>query len=135
MKSTRGEGDAAMATVTVRDEVFPGGQATERTLDLLAERVTVRELMRSRIYQEVTEHNAARARAALPPLLDPTPPEGVSPPRVDWEQQYTRALAAFCQRRFLLLVDDRQITDLDDEVALQADTRVTFLRLVPLRGG
>src|SRR5437764_14177437 len=49
-----------MATITVRDETFPGRRAAELTLEFLTERVTVRELIRSRVYQEVTEYNAAR---------------------------------------------------------------------------
>jgi hypothetical protein len=56
-------------------------------------------------------------------------------PRLDWEQQYERALAAFRHNGFLLLVDGQQRTDLDAAIELRADTQVTFLRLVPLAGG
>jgi hypothetical protein len=34
-----------------------------------------------------------------------------------------------------MLVDDRQVESLDEEITLQPNTRVSFLRLTPLVGG
>jgi hypothetical protein len=128
-----------MATVTIREETFPGGQTDELTLEFLTERVTVRELIRGRVYQTVTEHRARHARPrpdAFQPSADERLLNGPRPPRrIDWEAEYERALQAFHKNGVLILVDDRQVTDLDEEVELRADTRVTFLRLVPLAGG
>ncbi len=46
-----------VTSVTVRDETL--GEITgELTLEFLTERVTARELIRCRVYQEVTEYNA-----------------------------------------------------------------------------
>ncbi len=130
-----------MATVTVRDETFPGGQSGEWTLDFLTERVSVRELIRARVYQAVREHQARRARpqpaafqrSEAERLLNGLPAR--RPPRLDWEHELERALSAFERRAVLLLVDDRQLTDLDEVVDLRPETRITFLRLVPLAGG
>jgi hypothetical protein len=44
-------------------------------------------------------------------------------------------LGAFGRNAFVVLVDDRQVAELDEEVHLRAGTRVTFLKLVPLVGG
>ncbi|HLH22659.1 MAG TPA: hypothetical protein VK066_09060 [Chloroflexota bacterium] len=131
-----------MAAITVRDETFPGG-AAERTLELLTERVTVRELIRARVYQAVTEHNAARALApAARQTVEPSAVERLlngttarAPRRLDWEHEFERALAAFQRNGFLLFVDGQQYADLDAEIDLRADSHVTFLRLVPLAGG
>jgi hypothetical protein len=132
-----------MATITVRDETFPGRQTAELTLAFLTERVTVRELIRARVYQEVSERNAARALApAHPPAIEPPAAERLlngaparAPQRIDWEPQFERALQAFRRHGFLLLVDGQQCDALDAALDLRADTRVTFLRLVPLAGG
>ena len=128
-------------TVTIRDETSLGEQTDELTLEFLAERVTVRELIRSRVYQEVTEYSASRARPRQG-LVQPSETERLlnGPPhrqrqRLDWEQQYERALRAFQKNGFLILVNDRQVEELDDEIELRADTQITFLRLVPLVGG
>jgi hypothetical protein len=45
------------------------------------------------------------------------------------------ALRAFSANRFFLLVDRRQITDLDAPFPLTPASNVVFLRLMPLKGG
>ncbi|MFC6682497.1 hypothetical protein ACFQE7_42315 [Nonomuraea ferruginea] len=55
--------------------------------------------------------------------------------RLDWERQADAAEAAFARNGFLLLVGDRQIEDLDEEIALTTDPVVSFVKLVPLVGG
>ena len=45
------------------------------------------------------------------------------------------AMSAFDARKFLLLVGDQQMEGLEEVIALRPETEVTFLRLVPLRGG
>jgi hypothetical protein len=130
-----------MATVTITDQTTSGETTNELTLDFLDERVTVRELIRARVYQEVAEYNARRPET-FRGLVQPTDAERVlngyrlkQPRKVDWEAQYDRALRAFTGNGFLLLVDDRQLRDLDEVVELRHSTRVTFLKLVPLVGG
>jgi hypothetical protein len=128
-------------TVAVRDETSSGTTTNELTLDFLTERTTVRELIRSRVYQEVSEYNA-RTPGHFRGLIQPTEAERVlngyqlrPGRRIDWEAQYARALEAFARNRYLLLVDGQQRDDLDDEVELHSDSQVCFLRLMPLMGG
>jgi hypothetical protein len=45
------------------------------------------------------------------------------------------ALDGFARNAFFLVVDGRQMTDLDEEIPLQPKSRVTFVRLLPLQGG
>ena len=131
-----------MATsVTIVDEWTPGGATSEWALEFLTERLTARELIRSRVYQEVTEYNA-RTPGYFQDLVQPTEAERVlngyrirEGRKIDWEAQLEKALDAFQRNGFLLLVDDRQLTDLDEEVVLKPGSQVTFLRLVPLVGG
>ena len=55
--------------------------------------------------------------------------------RVNPERQVALAEQAFTRNGFVVLVGDRQVEELDDEVDLSRDTEVTFLKLVPLVGG
>jgi len=55
--------------------------------------------------------------------------------RIDPEAQTEQALKAFAGNGFLVLVGDRQVTDLDDEIELGVGTEITFLKLVALVGG
>ncbi len=130
-----------MAIVSVIDETTAGDRSQGLTLEFLSEKVSVRELIRSRVYQEVTEHNARQALSRVP-LVQPTPDERALNSkdvslgkRVDWERQFELALRAFESNGFLLFAGATQLVDLDEEIELRHDTEITFLRLVPLVGG
>ena len=133
------------ATITIRDESASGKTLNEFSLEMPSERTTVRELIRSRVYQEVKDFNAAQARGRtdeFPGLVQPTTTEATlnetakrKPKSVDWQRQFERALAAFRANQILVLVDDRQTESLDEEITLASTTSVSFLRLTLLTGG
>jgi hypothetical protein len=62
-------------------------------------------------------------------------PRPLRRPAGDVEQEVARALRAFACGAFVLLVDGRQVEQLDSVVDAGLGTRVTFLRLMPLVGG
>ncbi|GIJ32376.1 hypothetical protein [Micromonospora sediminimaris] len=131
-----------MATVTFVDESTAGARTPAWALQIFEERLTLRELIRRRIHQEVAEHNAASPEPRRL-LVQPTSTEralngdrGEQPRRrVDPQRQIALAEQAFRGNGFVVLVGDRQVEELDDEVDLRRDTEVTFLKLVPLVGG
>jgi hypothetical protein len=66
------------------------------------------------------------------------PPDGFrmpAPGRIDWEQQADRALDAFRRNGFFILIDARQVTDLEEVLELTAESDIGFLRLVQPVGG
>jgi hypothetical protein len=130
-----------MAKVTFVDETTSGGRGAGWELDVVEERLTLRELIRRRVFQEVAEYNA-RMPQVFQGLVQPRDAERVlngyvlrTPRRIDPEKQTELALAAFAGNGFLVLVGDRQITGLEEEIALPLGTEVTFLKLVALVGG
>ncbi len=129
-----------MLRVTVRDEgTAPPRERHEHTVELPQARTTLRDLLRRRIEQEVRAHEAEphtpfRGLVAPHPTeraLNPSP----RPRRIDVDAQVAAAVTAFERTRLLVLVDDRQVEDLDAELDLRPDSQVTFVRLVPLAGG
>jgi hypothetical protein len=54
---------------------------------------------------------------------------------VDWRRQFDRATQAFLKQQVIILVGDRQVVDLKEEIELDRDTPVSFLRLSLLTGG
>jgi hypothetical protein len=135
-----------MTTVTFVDETTAGTRDDAWALEILEERLSLRELIRRRIFQEVAEFNAADRSAAggneFRGLVQPSDAERTlngyrlkSPRRIDPEQQCARALEAFGRNGFLVLVGDRQILELDEEIDLALGAEVTFLKLAPLVGG
>ncbi len=130
-----------MAMVTVVDETASGDRGESWQLEIFEERLPLREVIRRRVFQEVAEFNAGGG-SVFRGLVRPwgTTPAGdgyvlPTPRRVDAEEQCARAVEAFTRNGFVVLVDDRQVEELDDEVDLRMGAQVTFLRLVPLVGG
>lgn len=130
-------------TLTIRDEEMSGKTIHEFSLEFLTEQITVRELIRSRVYQEVSEYNARRNSKEVfqglvqPPDAEKTP-EGFLLRKgrtVDWKAQFDRAVEAFEANQILILVNDRQVESLDDVIEVGPQTEVSFLRLTMLVGG
>lgn len=128
-------------TLVLYDETLSGERTPACTLDFPSERVTVRELVRRRVHQEVQDYNL-RLPEVFRGLVQPTDAERAlngyrlrAPRRIDWETQAARALEAFERNGFMVLVGDRQAESLDEEIVVRLDTTVSFLKLVPLVGG
>jgi hypothetical protein len=132
---------AAQVAITFVDET-PGAQRREAfKLTLWGEKVTARELITRRVRHEVEIYNRTTPEI-FEGLVQPTDAERIlngwrlkAPRRLDAERQIARALEAFSHNRLLLLVDDRQLNTLDEEVMLTRDAEVCFYQLVPLVGG
>jgi hypothetical protein len=128
-------------TLTVHDESTDGHTSSLLVLEFLTEHLTVRELIRGRVYQEVQDYNR-RQPEVLHLLVTPSDAERTlngprlkKPRLLDWHAQYEKALAAFEAGHFLILVGPRQMETLDEEITLRPGTDVRFLRLMPLTGG
>ncbi len=129
------------ATLTIRDET-PGAQSfREWSLEVLTERLSVRELIESRVYQEVQDYNR-RQPAEFHGLVQPSDAERTlngcrlkKPRQLDWHEQRDRAIAAFESNQILVLINDRQAESLDQQFDVKPGTEVTFLRLALLVGG
>lgn len=123
------------------DETPGYGRSPPVKLELVSERVTVRELIESRVRREVAAINRAPGRE-FRTLVQPTDAERTlngfklrTPKPIDADAQCALAFDAFESNRFFLLVDDRQVEELDEEIVIGLDTEVGFFKLVPLVGG
>src|SRR5947208_16588577 len=87
-------------TLTIHDETTSGQKTNTFTLDCLAERITVRELIRARIYQEVQDYNQREPeyfRGLVEPANAERAPNGCklkAKRKIDWKEQYQRATEA-----------------------------------------
>src|SRR5215469_4394235 len=128
-------------TLTIHDETASGEKTNTLTLDCLTEQLTVRELIRARIYQEVQDYNLKEPEC-FRGLVEPTNAEKVlngfklkERRKIDWQEQFERALAAFERNGFFVLVGDKQAESLDESFEVTVNTEVSFVKLVPLVGG
>ena len=127
--------------VTLRDQSSTGRVAGSLELEDIPAAITLRDLIRTRVREEVARYNAA-PRDVFEGLVMPEGAEPAQagyamgrPRRVDWERQADRAIEAFGRNGFFVLVDDRQVTELDEPLALTTDSDIRFVRLVQLVGG
>jgi hypothetical protein len=127
-------------SVEIRDERTGGGPGQVARLDL-PERTTLRDLIRTRVREEVASYNLAPG-GHFNGFVRPVDAEETlngyrlaAPRRLDWEEQARVAEEAFARNGFFVIVGERQVDDLDQELDLNADTQIKFLRLTPLVGG
>lgn len=127
--------------VTVCDQKIPGQTLHEFVVELLTERVTAREIIRCRVYQEVEDFNSKQPEVYRG-LVQPTDTEVTlngfkvkKRRQLEWKEAFEKAIQAFESNRVLLLVDATQARTLDEEFVVTPKSLVTFLRLTPLVGG
>lgn len=140
-KTSFKKGHIMATTLTIRDETAGGEMLGELAVELLTERITVRELIRSRVFQEVKDYNRKKS-GVFRGLIQPTDAEKTlngykvgRTKQIDWQKQFDAAVAAFEGNGVIILIDDKQATDLDEEITVMPETQVSFLKLVPLVGG
>ncbi|MCP4140944.1 MAG: hypothetical protein GY755_11770 [Chloroflexi bacterium] len=111
------------------------------TVHVSGDSISVRELIRLRVFQEVEVFNNQQP-TVFRMLVQPSEAEQTlngfrfkKSRQVNPESQFKKAIEAFESNGFLVLVDDAQIETLDDEIALRPETNIAFLKLVPLIGG
>lgn len=127
--------------VTVLDETTSGKLVSKTSLKLVSERTTMRELITQRIREEVDKYNN-RKHEIFFGLVRPSDAEEKlngyklrKPKLVSYDQQLELALQAFESNGFFVLVDDKQVEDLDVPVTLTENSKICFVKLVPLIGG
>jgi len=128
-------------TVHIRDEVIPGQLSPAESLLVPQAATTARELIRSRVQQEVERHNESLPEVFCG-LVQPEESERIlngfrmkTRRPLDWQAQLERACSGFERNGFLLIVDGNQVSELDEPIELRADSEVQFVKLVPLVGG
>jgi len=130
-----------MAVLTIQDETATGGVLNRLELEIAQEMLTVRELIGQRVRQEVAAYNAQQSEV-FQGLVQPTESERVlngyrrrSFKLIDAEEQLYKALEGFQKNSYFVLVNDRQVETLDEEVWLGDGATASFVKLTPLVGG
>lgn len=126
-------------TLSIFYETTAGERCSAGAFQFDAATLTLRELIRVFVQQEVKRFNESGSEV-FRGLVQPDASERIlngvrERPVLDWEKQFAKAITAFKGNGFLVLLDERQITDLDETLYLTPQSQLTFLKLVPLMGG
>lgn len=130
-----------MALLLIQDEMAAGGILNRLEMEIAQEMLTVRELIAQRVRQEVAAYNAQQS-GMFQGLVQPTESERMlngfrlrPAKRIDAEEQLYKALEGFQRNGYFVLVNDRQVESLEEEVWLGAGATASFIKLTPLVGG
>ncbi len=127
-----------MNTINIKDEALNGDILNEITLKFQEEYISVSELIKARVTEEVEKYlqNADTYKKGLvqPSNLE-TRLNNKKQPKIDVEKQVYVALDAFQNNGFFILVDDEQVESLDQKILVDKATTVSFVKLTPLVGG
>ena len=130
-----------MGFITILDKAASGQKVGAHKLEILNEKLTLRDLIQQRIRQEVEEFNRNPSDVFCG-LIQPTDTERVlngyrlkTRRQLSWESQYEKALEAFKHNGFFVIIDGQQFETLDEVLPLRETSEVHFLKLVPLVGG
>ncbi len=132
--------------VVTYDETFSGTVVRQIAVEFPHERITLRDLIRERVRREVEDYNCTQYQRHLGNTVrsSDTEQKSIGPPhkcspehyrQIDWQTQVEKAVQAFERNRFFVLVDDRQVENLDQELEINYRTRMAFVKLTPLLGG
>ena len=128
-------------TITVEDKT-PGYKVQNSVdLDFDRETITVEELISRRVQTEVAEYNKNK-NEVFSGLVQPGESEKLlngyrmkKAREIDAEKQCYLALDAFQKNGYFVIIDDKQVSSLKEEIALRPGISVTFIKLMPLVGG
>jgi hypothetical protein len=105
------------------------------TLNFENTHISVRELIETRIRQEIENYNSTQPEV-FNMLVQPALAERVlngfkfkEKKKIDWREQYKKAVEAFERNGFIILVDDLQVESLDQFIELETKTRLLFSNL------
>lgn len=149
-----------MLTIEVHSKVFGGLQESPKLapvfLNLLEEHLTVAELIRRSVEEQVRElvikrqMDAQQVRHALDrhyltavEIAEQAEHGAVrypsnratEVPQINPKVEVQKALRAFEAGSYIILVNGQQVEHLDQELSVSSNTKVTFLRLMPVVGG
>lgn len=132
------------ATLTFKDETLTGNLIQTLEIPVKTETLTLREIIMLRVEEEIRRQTDEKHKRFFTGLGDLTHAERVlNKPKMpqnrrdapDTEAFGYRALDAFQKNAFFVLVNDRQVDDLEARFQIDRATHVSFVRLTPLVGG
>lgn len=108
--------------------------------------LSLRALLRILVKHELAAYEAYRSRSAVLQILTPADlAKGVDtgrygrepravPAAPAFDDAYSRAVEAFTDELFFVFVDDERITDLDQIIRIEPQSRLRLVRLIALTG-
>lgn len=125
----------------IMDETLGGKIIGEIILSLESEITKVEDILKARVFHEVERYNS-KLPEYFNGLVQPEEAEVTlngyrlkKKRNIDPEKQFYVACDAYLKNSFFILIDDKQVGSLQEEMLLTKDTTISFVKLTPLVGG
>ena len=130
-----------MMHILISDELLNGTVTNQFEIELESDTISVKELITKRVSLEIEQYNK-NLPSYFNGLVEPKDAERTlngyklkAKQLIDVEKQVYIALDAFQKNGFFILVDNEQVEELDQMVALKKTSTISFVKLTPLVGG
>jgi hypothetical protein len=127
--------------IIILDEQLNGSITNQFEIEIENDTISIQELIEKRVTQEVENYNN-KLPEYYKGLVEPTDAEKTlngfklkKRQLIDTEKQVYVALEAFQKNSFFILVDNRQIEELNQEIKINKHSKISFVKLTPLIGG
>ncbi len=124
-----------------KDITYTGEVLNEVKVNITNQTISVKELIEARVTVEVEHYNSS-SKEFFKGLVKPTSAEETlngfkfrKKSIIDTEKQVLVALSAFQKNGYFVLINDLQVTNLDEVIAVNKQTEVSFIKLTQLVGG
>lgn len=126
--------------LTIIDETASGTEVERQVIQFPVDYISARQLIEARVKAEVAAFNSRPHDK--PTLVEVSHIERLLNQKtlatdalLDEQKHIDIALNAFANMGYFLLVNDQQITDLDQQFFITPKTKVSFIKLLRLVGG
>ena len=130
-------------SLTFLDETLTGNVLQSWEVIVETNVMPLKDLIMLRVEEEILRLQKQQAEQYFTRISNLSEAEKLLNPRKKFEKSETpdleasgyRALEAFKKQTYFVLVNDRQVEDLEEKIALYPKTTVSFVRITPLVGG
>ena len=123
--------------IEILDKTIPGDISNSFKIEL-QEITTPKEIISTRVKEEIINYKN-KADSRLQSLVRPLAKEMLlnkkKKKEIDVEKQIYIALEAFQKNGFFVLVDDQQVSELNQKIHLKENSSISFIKLTQLVGG
>lgn len=124
-----------------KDETMAGQTLRAWTVPIVIDRITVREIIETRVTREVEKYNET-CSDYYNGLVQPDETEVTlngykmnKTRRINPEEQCRKAIDGYKSNSYIILINNSQPESLDELIEIDENTEISFIKLIPLVGG
>lgn len=126
--------------IEITDTTVAGVVLNKVSFDLINESPTLENIIRQRVVSEVMAYNKTLGEifyGLVQPINSVNLSNGYKmneAKNINAKKQVFMAVEGFKNNNYIVLINDKQMVDLNEEVSVNSETKIQFIKLTPLYG-